>query len=666
VAAAIPARRTAGLAGFFEMSPELMAIADGAGHFVRVNPAFTRTLGYSAAQVKVFAFAELIHPDDLARTEAAFATIKAGGSVAGLENRYRCKDGSYRWLLWSASPVGGDGAFYASGHDLTERRLLEDELRESETLAHEGSRLKSEFVASMSHELRTPLNGVIGLTDLLGDTSLDRVQRDYVDALAASGEALMAVIGAVLDFSKMEAGRLELDRADFELRPAVEEAVRMLADEAHGKGLEIGQWVDGGVPVLVNGDRARLRQILLNLLSNAVKFTPAGEVGLRVSGEPGDRVRFVIEDTGPGIEQSLVGNLFESFTQGDQSTTREHAGSGLGLTIARQLAELMDGEIGFEERAGGGSVFWFTARLPRGVSVPAPRDRPQLRPRRTLIVDDNATNRTILEHQLRGWGLSCVSVDHPSAALTALERATHDAQPFELAVLDFNMPQMNGVELVHEIRKRPGLRGVRLLLLSSAPLDGERLAGVGVSATLMKPARSSAIYSAIVEAFDVELAAARAGSSSPATRRARGLVVLLAEDNPINCTVADAMLNSLGIQTVVASNGREAIEKAAARDYDAILMDCDMPVVDGFEATRAIRATERGSRVPIIALTALSMPGDRERCLAAGMNDYLAKPVHKGELAAAMQRWLPDHAPDAAGSPVALRAVAGAARSALG
>jgi PAS domain S-box-containing protein len=491
---------------FFDLALDFMAVADAKGYFVRVNPMFERTLGYSMEELLARPFAAFIHPDDVDATQEVYSAQAAGAAVSGFENRYRCKDGSYRWLLWSAIATD-EGLIYATARDVTERKLMEDELRASREQALEASRLKSEFVASVSHEIRTPLNGVIGMTDLLRDTFLDPLQLEYVDALGASGEALLGVISDVLDFSKIEAGYLELDRTDFELRGAVAEVCEMLAGPARAKGLEIGHWVDAEVPLRVNGDRARLRQILLNLLSNAVKFTATGEITVHVCSQAHDQVRFSVADTGLGIDSEQAPALFEAFAQADQSTTREYGGTGLGLAISRQLVELMGGRIGAESRDGGGSIFWFSAELP-GIS---PRVDP-------------------------------------------------------------------------------------------------------------KPA-----------------------SESISTDR--GLLVLIAEDNEINRTVILALLAKLGLQAAVAHNGREAIEMAAGHDYDAILMDCLMPEVDGFQATLRIREDEHARHVPIIAMTALSMPGDRERCLAAGMDDYLSKPIRRVALDAAIQRWLPADEP---------------------
>ncbi len=641
------AKASAEVDKFFALSLDLMAIANADGHFVRINPAAEQMLGYDIEELTTHPFTDFIHPDDLQATQETYERQAAGGEVIAFENRYRCKDGSYRWLLWSAGAID-DGFVYATARDVTERRQIEENLRTSREQAIEASRMKSEFLASMSHELRTPLNGVIGMTDLLRVTPLDPVQGDYVDAMGASGEALLAVISAVLDFSKGEAGHLELDRSDFELRWAVEEATQMLAEQAHSKGLEINHWVDPDVPLTVWGDRARLRQILLNLLSNAVKFTASGEVTLRVCKHENDQLRFSVSDTGVGINAGQASILFDAFTQADQSTTRRYGGTGLGLAISRQLVELMGGQIGTEPRERGGSTFWFAVELPPVESAArAARSRPDLQGLRTLVVDDNATNRTILEQYTRDWGLACESVDRASSAIEVLERASRDGQPFELAVLDFNMPEANGMELAREIRKRPVLGALRLLILSSAPLQASQLEGLGISASLIKPARQAAIYEAITDAFASAPARVAPEPRKTSTTVGRGLLVLVAEDNEINRKVAQALLAKLGLQTAVAHNGREAIEMATGYDYDAILMDCLMPEVDGFQATRQIREAENDRHVPIIAMTALSMPGDRERCLAAGMDDYLSKPVRHAALETVVRRWLPVEEPRA-------------------
>src|SRR5205807_6607746 len=371
----------------------------------------------------------------------------------------------------------------------------------------------------------------------LRDTSLDAAQGEYVDALATSGEALLAVISDVLDFSKIEAGRLELDRTDFELRCLVEESCQMLAEQAHGKGLEISHWVDADVPWVVNGDRARLRQVLLNLLSNAVKFTAQGIVMVRVQRRARDVLHFSVLDTGVGIDEAQASLLFEAFTQGDQSPTREYGGTGLGLAISSKLVALMGGELGAKARDGRGSVFAFTAPLPQPAATPGHAlPRPRLQGLRVLIVDDNATNRKILKHYLGSWRFACESVDRPSAALHALSRAAEHGRPFDLALLDFNLPEMNGMELAGEIRYSPVHAALKIVILSSSPLERKPFEGAEVSAILSKPTPQSALYDAIAEAVAGGRAIAPTEDDGALQQRLAALhgpTVLIAEDNDI-------------------------------------------------------------------------------------------------------------------------------------
>ncbi len=635
------------LAGIVESSDDAIIGQTLGGRIISWNGGAEKLYGYKAPEIVGSSITTLLPPD---RKEEMAATMeRINADQVDHRETVRLGRGDRRIdVALTISPVyNGAGELTGAAtiaRDITERKGIELDLVLARDHALEASRSKSEFAANMSHEIRTPLNGVVGMTDLLRDTPLDPVQREYADALAASSEALLAVINDILDFSKIEAGRLELDLSDFELRGAVEEACVMLARPAHAKGLEISHWVDADVPTAVHGDRARLRQVLLNLLANAVKFTDSGEVVLRVSRTESDGVRFAVLDTGVGIDDTRASSLFEAFVQADLSSSRRHGGTGLGLAISRQLVEKMRGEIGARSREEGGSEFWFTAEL-RTAEMPiaeAPA-HPELLGRRVLVVENNATNRTILERYLSDWGLACETADLPARALEALEQAVACGRPFELALLDYKMPEMNGIELARAIRSKASLATLKVLMLSSVQLDRDELAPAGVLRLLSKPPRQADLYQVIADTV------AGVGPDEPSSRGSAGLlhaggpIVLVAEDNEVNRVVAKALLAKRDLRTETAANGKEALRMAQAREYAAILMDCQMPELDGYEATRRIRELETGRHIPIIAMTAHSLAGDRERCLAAGMDDYLSKPVRGNELDAAIERWIPGH-----------------------
>jgi len=629
--------------GILDNANAAIHIKDTDSRYLLVNREFERTRGITAGEALGHSGEEFGALDSATQMRASDQAVISSGKAISVEQEIETPEGlrTYLTLKFPAQMENGEVIAVAGiSTDVTGQKQILAE-------AVEASRLKSEFVANMSHEIRTPLNGVVGMTNLLNDTSLDSVQRGYVNALAASSRALLAVITDILDFSKIEAGQLDLDPTDFELRGAVEEACQMLDEQACSDGLRIGCEIDAALPTTVNGDRGRLRQILLNLLSNAIKFTAAGEVAVRVLGAQGDMVRFEVSDTGVGIDEEEAARLFEPFVQADQSTTRLFGGTGIGLTIARQLAHQMHGAIGAQSREGGGSTFWFTAQL-RAVATPEQplRSRPDLQGLRALVIDGYETNRTLFDHYLRSWGLACESVAGLEAAVETLEQAAGSGVPFHLAVLDLDLPDQDGLPLLRAIRKRPALHALHLVVLSSYSVEPATLLDLGVSSVLRKPVRRSQLYNAVAEAIAEPPAHAEFSSQAHISVNPNGPLVLIAEDNAINDAVATAFLVKQGMRTEVAHNGREAVEMALTKDYAAILMDCQMPELDGYEATRRIRAAERGRHVPIIAMTAHSMTGDRERCLAAGMDDYLSKPVRAAELASVIGQQLADRGGD--------------------
>jgi two-component system, sensor histidine kinase and response regulator len=807
------------LRGFIDLSPNLLCIAGTDGYFKHINPAWEKTFGYAKEEVLSRPYLEFVHPDDHEATVAEATNVASGRTTLSFENRYRCKDGSYKWLLWSAvvrvekgliyciareiteekreetrlaaqyavtrvlaeaatlatatprilqaicealgwvvgaiwrvdqkekllrcveswhspsaflsefcrdtrsrtfsSGVGLPGRVWAQAHpawieDVTcdanfprssiaaeeglhaafgfpillgsdvlgvleffsqqiqqpdsrllemmsaigsqigqfiERKEAEDALRvyacDLETAkkrAEEATRAKSEFLANISHEIRTPMNAMIGMTELALATRITREQREYLSAIQSSADALLTLVNDLLDFSKIEARKLQLDHVGFKFRDTLEDTMRVLAPRAHQKGLELACHIDPDVPDGLIGDPLRLRQIVVNLVGNAIKFTEQGEVVVRVQAETyrnsNAQLHFSVADTGIGIPPEKQAVIFEAFSQADSSTTRRYGGTGLGLAISAQLVELMGGTISVESEAERGSTFHFTALFEvqqTGTQHATSRWR-ALSDLPVLIVDDNATNRRILEEVFINWHMRPVAVESGAAALEILEESVRSDQRFAIVLLDGHMPGMDGFAVAERISQDQRHASTKLVMLTSAgqPEDVARCRRLGLSGYLTKPIKQSELFDLIVSTIGQPGAETpRSLKRSKGSRHAqRRLHVLLAEDNQVNQLLATRVFEKLGHRVTIVNNGREALSAVQAGKFDLVAMDVQMPEMDGLDATTAIRAweTAAGTHTPIMAMTAHAMKGDRERCLAAGMDGYISKPIRIQEL----------------------------------
>jgi two-component system sensor histidine kinase/response regulator len=639
---------------------------DGAGLLIDWNRQAEVVFGWSRAEILGRPLHEVIIPPNYRAAHVrGVQHFLATGEGPLLNRRIEMpalrRDGSEILVEMTISPIryGSELVFSSFLHDISERKRAERELHKARDAAEAASQAKSEFLANMSHEIRTPMNAIIGMTELLLDTPLNTEQRDYLETVKKSADALLSVINDILDFSKIEAGKLELEHSPFDLRDNLGDMLNTLALRAHQKGLELACHIAPEVPEIVVGDAVRLRQVLINLVGNAIKFTERGEVVVDVTMQTPDGRRqnvdssllssafcflhFAVRDTGIGIAAEKHASIFGAFVQVDGSTTRRYDGTGLGLAISARLVQRMGGRIWVESVPDRGSTFHFSARfeLPdTSPTRPAPTEPSRLRGLTVLVVDDNATNRFIVTETLGQWQMRPTAVASAAEAVRALEQAQLTGEPFALVLLDAHMPEVDGFMLAERIREHPDLAGATVMMLSSAcqPIDAARCQELGLAAYLTKPIKQADLHRAILAALGSPAVAPPA--VPPPARTGRALRLLLAEDNLVNQKLAARLLEKQGHSVVIVGNGTEAVQAVERQPFDLVLMDVQMPEMDGFEATAAIRQREGGSRrhLPIVAMTAYAMKGDRERCLAAGMDGYVSKPIQPRELWQAIEK----------------------------
>ncbi|PQO45314.1 response regulator [Blastopirellula marina] len=633
--------------GLVNSLPVCVLQKDLDGRFIFANRAYSEFTGHDANDILGKTDFDL-SPQDVAEKfrQDDLKVVRTGRQFRDVE--VNTTDGKTTWVEVIKSPirdargevVGTQAIFW----DVSERQLAVEALTQAKEAAEDASRAKSEFLANMSHEIRTPLNAVIGMTELLLDTQLTQTQRDYLKMILESGESLLSIINDILDFSKIEAGKLDLHIKPFEIRETVGDMMKPLGVRAGANHVELTCHFDASVPAVVEGDAHRLRQVVVNLVGNAIKFTEVGEIDFDVqvdsiTPENEAILHFQVRDTGIGIPEDKLGTIFEAFEQADSGSTRQYGGTGLGLAICARLVDLMDGKIWVESTLGEGSTFHFTGRFPIAESNGQMRREGTTRVQgtRVLIVDDNATNRLILDEIVRNWGMRPLMAADAEEGLMLLHEAVSAGDPFTILLTDFEMPGKNGVELIEAIRESKELRSTLVTMLSSSerPTTRSQCEALDVNAFLMKPVKQSELFDAIVVALGVELPESEWHLQALEDRESiRPLKILLAEDNIANQRLAIALLEKWGHEVTLAVNGQEALDTWRADTYDLVVMDVQMPEMDGLEATRRIRNIEkiRGGHIPIVAMTAHALAGDREKCLAAGMDGYTSKPLRIDDL----------------------------------